>query len=151
MEPSNRVVVTLLGLITLLLGGAYAALGGQLILGGAGWLVQPGGDPWVQVIALRGIVPAMIILLGIAFLVQGLLGLLAGSGVLLRKQWGRILTFILAILAILLGLVEKERIGQQSCIDICPRTYSEGRRSSRDGAMYLNSIGPASLYSAEVE
>jgi hypothetical protein len=104
-NPSSRVAVTILGLITLLLGGAYAALGGQLILGGAGWLVKPGGDPWVQVIALGGIVPALIILLGIAFLVQGLLGLLAGSGILLRKAWGRILTFILAVLAILLGLV----------------------------------------------
>ena len=103
-RPSNRIAVTVLGLITLLLGGVYAALGGQLILGGAGWFAQPSGDPWVQVIALGGIVPATIILLGIAFLVQGLLGLLGGSGVLLRRPWGRILTFILAVLAILLGL-----------------------------------------------
>src|SRR6185437_851772 len=103
-EPNTWVAVTLLGLITLLLGGAYAALGGCLILAGAGWFGPPGGDPWVQIIALGGIVPAMIILLGIAFLAQGLLGLLAGLWVLLRKQSGRILTFILGVLAILLGL-----------------------------------------------
>ena len=40
-----------------------------------------------------------------AFLPLGILGLLAGSGILLRQQWGRILTLILAVLAILLGLV----------------------------------------------
>jgi hypothetical protein len=36
---------------------------------------------------------------------MGMLGLLAGVGVFLRKQWGRILAFVLAVLAVLLGLV----------------------------------------------
>jgi fumarate reductase subunit D len=103
--PSNRVAVTVLGLITLLLGGAYAALGGQLILAGASWAGQSGGDPWGPVATLFGILPALLIAVGVAFLPLGLLGLLAGAGVLLRKPWGRILTFILAVLAIQLGLV----------------------------------------------
>ncbi len=44
-------------------------------------------------------------MVGIAFLPLGILGLLAGLGVLLRKQWGRILAFVLATLAVLLGLI----------------------------------------------
>jgi hypothetical protein len=57
-----------------------------------------------QVVALGGIVPAFIIVFGAAFLLLGILVLLAGVGLLWRKQWGRVLTFILAVVAILLGL-----------------------------------------------
>jgi len=87
------------------LGCAYAALGGGLIIAGADWLVHPSKEPLVQVMALGGIAPAFMIVFGVAFLPPGILGLLAGLGILLRKQWGRILTFILAVAAILLGLV----------------------------------------------
>jgi hypothetical protein len=103
--PSKNVAVTVIGLITLLLGGSYAALGGLLIFAGADWLEHSSKEPMVQVIALGGIVPALLIVLGGAFLLPAILGLLGGSGVLLRQQWGRILTFILAVAAILLGLV----------------------------------------------
>ena len=44
------------------------------------------------------------IVIGVAFVPQGILEMLAGSGVLWRKQWGRILTFIVAVLAILWGV-----------------------------------------------
>jgi hypothetical protein len=43
--------------------------------------------------------------IGVASLLQGVVGMLAGLGVLWRKQWGRIVTFILAVLAILWGLL----------------------------------------------
>jgi peptidoglycan/LPS O-acetylase OafA/YrhL len=43
--------------------------------------------------------------LGAAFLPPALLGLLAGWGVLRRRQWGRALAFVLAALALLLGLL----------------------------------------------
>jgi hypothetical protein len=62
--------------------------------------VQPGYEPWLPVLFLGRIV---VIAIGVAFLPLGLAGLLGGLGALLRKQWGRILTFILAVLAILLG------------------------------------------------
>jgi hypothetical protein len=98
--------VTALGLSTLLFGGAYAALGGGLIIGGVNWFMHPPSkEPMVRVITLGGIVPALIIVLGGAFLLPAFLGLLAGWGVLLRKQWGRILAFIVAVVAILLGLL----------------------------------------------
>jgi hypothetical protein len=101
---SKSVAVTIIGLITLLLGGAYAAFGGFLIFAGASWLGEPRKDPWEQMATLFGILPAFAVLIGVAFLPPGILGLLAGLGVLLRQQWGRILTFLLAVLAILLGL-----------------------------------------------
>jgi hypothetical protein len=103
--PSKSVAVTVIGLITLLCGGGYAVLGGSFILGGAGWLVQP--DPamgpvlgtWLTFLA------AVLGMVGVLFLLFGVLVLLAALGVLWRKQWGRILTYIVAVLAILLGLL----------------------------------------------
>jgi hypothetical protein len=97
--------VTILGLSTLLLGGAYAAVGGWVIFAGADMLVHPSKDPWIQLATFYGIVPALLIVLGLAVLPLAILGLLAGLGVLLRKQWGRVLTFTVAVVAILLGLL----------------------------------------------
>jgi hypothetical protein len=102
-EPARSVAVTTIGLLTLLWGVGYAVLGGSAIVGGIGWLTQPGDDPWTPVITLFGFLPALVVVIGIAFLLVGILGLLAGSGVLRLKQWGRILTFLAAVLAILLG------------------------------------------------
>jgi hypothetical protein len=100
--PSKSVAVTILGGGTLLVGGGYAGFGAFLIFAGTGWLVQLDNEPWLPALFLG---KSMAIVIGIAFLPLGILGLLAGLGVLLRKQWGRILTFILAMLAILLGLI----------------------------------------------
>ena len=38
--------MTTIGLLTLLWGVGYAVLGGSAIVGGIGWLTQPGDDPW---------------------------------------------------------------------------------------------------------
>jgi hypothetical protein len=46
---------------------------------------------------------AILLVAGVVFLMQGVAGMLAGSGVLLRRQWGRIVTFILAVPTILWG------------------------------------------------
>jgi hypothetical protein len=101
---SKNIAVTVLSLLTLLWGGGNAALGGGLLVGGAGWLAHPGDEPWGPVITLGGIIPALVIAIGVAFLLLGILGLLAGLGLLLRQPWGRILTFIVAVLAVLSGL-----------------------------------------------
>lgn len=102
--PSNRAAVTVLALTTLGLGVAYAALGSDLIWGGATWAARAGGNPWGPVASHFGLGPILVVAVGVAFLPLGLLGLLAGTGALLRKPWGRTLTFLLAVLAILLGL-----------------------------------------------
>jgi hypothetical protein len=106
IEPPARqrksVVMMLLAAGTLLVGGAYAGFGTFLVLAGTGWLVQPDSEPWLPALFLgRGIAIAI----GIAFLPLGTLGLLAGLGVLLRKEWGCILTLFFAALAIMLGLL----------------------------------------------
>ena len=102
---SKSVAVTVIGLSTLLLGGTYGAVGGWLIFAGADWFAHPSPYPWMQVIAFGGIVPGLMILLGGAFLLPALIGLLAGLGVLLRKRWGLILALILAVMSMLLGLL----------------------------------------------
>lgn len=104
-RPSKSVTVTVLGVMTLLLGGAYMTFGSWFVFAGVDWLEHPSKDPWVQAFALGGLVPAFIALIGVGFLMPGILGLLAASGVLMRKHWGRILTFVFAVPAILLGLL----------------------------------------------
>jgi hypothetical protein len=103
--PTNHVAVTVLGVLTLLVGTAHAAFGGLLIFAGTSWFAQPREDPWQEMAALFGIGPTLVIIAGLAFLPACILGLLAGLGIMLRKQWGLVLAFILAGLAILLGLL----------------------------------------------
>jgi hypothetical protein len=102
---SKSVAVTVIGLITLLCGGGYAALGGNFLFGGASWLVRPDPNigPVLGVWLTLG--AAVLVVVGILFLLLGILVLVAALGLLWRKHWGRILTFIVAVLAILLGLL----------------------------------------------
>ncbi len=93
---SRSIAVTVLGLGTLLVGGGYLALGCLLV---------SGGDPWGPGVSLYYFGPAFVIVVGVASLALGLLGLLAGSVVLLRKRWGRVPAFVLAVVAALAGLI----------------------------------------------
>src|SRR4029079_19217366 len=65
----------LTGVLTLLLGAAYAVLSGQLILAGVSWAKQAHGDPWGPVASLFGIGPPHAIVLGVVLQPLGLLGL----------------------------------------------------------------------------
>jgi hypothetical protein len=101
---SRSLPVTIIGVVCLLCGLGYLVVGGHLILGVAGWFAQP--DPDSQVIAPVALLAApLLILFGVLFLVLGFVDVLAALGILLRKQWGRILTFVAAGLAIVLGLL----------------------------------------------
>lgn len=102
---SKSVAVTVIGLIALLCGGGYVALGGCLILGAVGWFMHPDPDPWKQISAWFGLGAVLTVVIGVLFLLLGFLVLLASLGVLWRKQWGLTLMFLVAVLAILLGLV----------------------------------------------
>jgi hypothetical protein len=95
-------MVRAMAAVTLLVGAGYTCFGAFLIFAGAGWLVQPDNEPWLPALFLGR---SITIVIGIAFLPLGILGLLAGLGSFLCKQWGHILTFILASLTILLGLI----------------------------------------------
>jgi hypothetical protein len=104
-KPTNQFAITIFGSITLFLGLAYLAFAGCLIFAGTFGLAAPPEDPWQQMATLFGILPVFVVLIGMALLPVGILGLLAGLGTLLRRGWGRTLTIILAALAGLLGLV----------------------------------------------
>src|SRR5258707_393154 len=86
-EASKSVAVTAIGLVTLLCGGGYAALGGRLILAGAGWFVQPDPNPWKQIGAWFGFGAVLFIAVGMFFVLLAIPVLVAGLGVLWRKQW----------------------------------------------------------------
>jgi len=98
--------VTAIGLVTLLFGLAYGAVGGSLILADDA-LAEPlrKGHPAGGLAFLLWLVGAMAAAAGALSLLQGVLGLVAGWGVLARKPWGRVLTLILAGLATLWGLL----------------------------------------------
>jgi hypothetical protein len=103
---SKSVAVTVIGLFTLLCGGGYAIFGGYLIFAVVGWFGRPDADPLKQMMApLVFLAAPFLVGVGVLFVLLGVLVLLAALGVLGRKQWGRSLTFLVAVLAILLGLL----------------------------------------------
>jgi hypothetical protein len=105
VRPGKSGAVTAVGLLTLLLGAGHAALGGWLVAAGASWAAQANNNPWGPFITLFGMLPALIVLLGIAFLVQGVIGAMAGLGYLGGRSWGRPLALVFAALAALWGLL----------------------------------------------
>ncbi len=100
VERNKSIVVMVIGLLTILWGGTHLALSVCSSLPGDYWVEPVGGFAPVHWIA--GVPYSSVV--GVAFGLQGGLGMLAGSGILLRLQWGRILTFIVAIAAILWAL-----------------------------------------------
>jgi hypothetical protein len=100
VESNKSIAVTLVGLITVLWGGAHLALSVFCYLPGNNWSDSMWGFAPVHWIAVSSYEDSVVIIFGL----QGILAILAGSGVLLRLQWGRILTFILVILAFLWAL-----------------------------------------------
>jgi hypothetical protein len=90
--PAKSVLVTIVGWLTL--------LGGLLFIGQGIYLVAT-----IASESRVGILGTIIAALGVLLLLLGLAIPLAGLGVLLRKQGGRVLTFLLAPLTILYGLV----------------------------------------------
>src|SRR5205823_6038459 len=56
---------------------------------------------WAPVLRVISGVVAMV---GVLFVLPGMLGVAGGLGVLFKKQWGRVLTFLVAAVAILSGV-----------------------------------------------
>lgn len=104
--PRRSFAVTAIGVLTLLVAALYAlAAGGLLFIGFAAGTEaaaptrQPSG--WE---GLGMMVAAFAALLGVAFGLLVALGIPAGVGVLLCRPWGRILAFIFAPLALVVGI-----------------------------------------------
>jgi hypothetical protein len=93
------VAVTVIGLLTILFGGVYAAQGGILIFAGDAMANDPAGKGFLEVLG------GLLAVIGGTLLLQGVPMILAGVGVLLRRQWGRILTLLMAGLTVLWGLL----------------------------------------------
>jgi len=91
--------VTAIGLLTFLFGGAYAAQGGILIFAGDAMAKDPAGKGLLEVVG------SLLAVFGGALLLQGVPMILAGAGVLLRRQWGSLLSMLMAGLALLWGLL----------------------------------------------
>lgn len=97
--PRKSVAVMIIGLLTLLCGGAYTALGSSLIFAGTAMAKDPAGKGLLEVLG------GLLAVFGGALLLQGMPMILAGVGVLLRRQWGRMLTLLMAGLTGLWGLL----------------------------------------------
>jgi hypothetical protein len=93
----------LCGLFVALLGGFLASL----TSGGGGVIDQAKLDP-SQKAALQQAtaVSGLIIAVAIAVILVGVLRIVAGVGVIQRRQWGRILTLILGGLSAVLGILD---------------------------------------------
>ena len=98
-ERNTSVAVTVVGLTTMLWGGAQITLGAFCDLPGNNWM-SGGAGGFAPVRWIVGEASGV----GSALVLQGIVAMLAGLGVLLRLQWGRVLTFIVAMVAVLWAL-----------------------------------------------
>jgi hypothetical protein len=97
--------VTAIGILTILWGGIYAVLGGLLAFAGDSlWGNLDPNDPVGGFGPILKILAGLMVVVGVVWLLQGIPSVLAGWGVLLRKQWGRIPTFLVALLAMFWSL-----------------------------------------------
>lgn len=96
----KSLAVTVVGLLTILWGGAYIFLGGAVALAGEQILNNVGpNDPLGGLAPILQIVASLLVVLGVLWVLQGVPAILAGVGVLLRKPWGLVLTLLAALLA----------------------------------------------------
>ncbi len=103
--PSKNVSVTVLGFLTMLWGIVHTTLGVYLLFVGKALTSSLQKGDLQGVIAVVGFLAAIYVIgIGVASVAAGILGMLAGLGVLWRKQWGRILTVIVAVLALIWSL-----------------------------------------------
>jgi hypothetical protein len=98
-------MAALVGVLGLLAGAAYAITGGWLAFAGAASAYQFEGDPVGGLGPLLQIIAGFVAAVGVALLLQGVLALAAGVGVLRRRPWGRVLGLCAAALAVLWGLL----------------------------------------------
>jgi hypothetical protein len=95
--------ITIIGGCTILIGIVHFITGGGLIFGGS-MMVSETAENAGQWEAFLKIIGGMVAALGILFFLQGALMCAAGWGILKRRLWSWILTFIMALLTIFWGL-----------------------------------------------
>ena len=100
-RQGSSVAVTVIGLLTVLVGGWWMVTGIVVLAGWANMSAAEAGG-WGPLLQVLGIFLAF---LGVALFLSGVPAVLAGMGVLGRKAWARVLAFVVAALAILWGLM----------------------------------------------
>jgi hypothetical protein len=111
-EGNTNVMMTAVGRISVIFGAAHVALS---VSG------NPGAHPenWRSGFVMEGCFSPH------WFLLSGMLALMAGCGVLLRLKWGRYMSLIVGIVAILWGLTAIAAYRhQESLQDVPPRHYA---------------------------
>ncbi|MBA2116493.1 hypothetical protein [Bremerella alba] len=109
-EPNTGLIVAV-AIVNYVFGGLQVACGGCLAIFGATFTQMIGGimeqdrqmTPQDQ--AALGIMTAVFIGIGVVFALTGLPTVLAGYGVQCQKEWGRILTIVLAGISALMGIL----------------------------------------------
>jgi hypothetical protein len=96
---------TVLGIMNAMAALGYAGLAVYAVAAGVSWLGTHEGDPWWPLASLFGLLPALVIAFGVLAAAVALVALLAAVGVLRGRTWGWVLTCIVAVVAILLGLL----------------------------------------------
>jgi hypothetical protein len=125
--PPKSGAVTAVGVINLVLGG-LTVICGLIFMFAAAWIfgagktvegefqkaiVKAGGQP-VEVEAaggLAGLLAGAAVVIGVIFVLIAVLQILAGVGVLNRRQWGRIITLVLGAIAGIFALLSLLSIG----------------------------------------
>jgi len=103
--PGRNATVTAAGVLTVVWGCWHVILGVWTVLIAVGWLAKANSEPWWPVLTFFGLLPLIAIVIATGFVLYGLLGLFAGVGVIRRRRWARIVTGVIAGLALFLGVL----------------------------------------------
>ena len=96
---------TVLGILHVIAGLCYLVLAVYALAAGASWLGTHQGDPWWPLASLFGLLPALVLAFGVLAAAMAIGALLSAVAVLRRRTWGSVLTCVVAVVAILLGLL----------------------------------------------
>jgi hypothetical protein len=105
MRPAHGDSATVLGVLNVLAGLGYAGLAAYALAAGTSWLGTRAGDPWWPLASLFGLLPVLVIAFGVLAGAVAALAVLAAAGVTQGRTWGRVLSCLVAVVAILLGLL----------------------------------------------
>lgn len=104
--PVRSGAVTAVAIVNFVLGGLSLLCGGIVLLGGAALMglvgKQGGAEEQAAAAALGGIA----LVIAVVMILLSLPTIIAGIGVINRRNWGRILTIVLGVLAGLLALLD---------------------------------------------
>ena len=114
-NPASRsLALTVLGGLTLLVGIAHAALAGSLIIGGSNIMRDPANDPDKGWGFVTQFFAGILVALGIALILEGILEIAAAAGVLYRKRWGQILMILVAVTSLGWGALFVSTAGEDA-------------------------------------